>query len=108
MRSVTAAPVGAGPYKFVSYENGVVAFEANELYYKGAPKTKHILFREVSDAEKLTGVAAGTIDISDPPASDAVAASIKDYNGGGMTGNVITTISVTIRVTAISAYRPTS
>lgn len=94
VRSVTAAPVGAGPYKFVSYENGVVAFEANELYYKGAPKTKHILFREVSDAEKLTGVAAGTIDISDPPASDAVAASIKDYNGGGMTGNVITTISV--------------
>ena len=64
VKSVTAAPLGAGPYKFVSYKNGVVTFEANELYYKGAPKTKFILFRETSDAGKLTGVAAGTLDIS--------------------------------------------
>jgi peptide/nickel transport system substrate-binding protein len=94
VKSVTAAPLGAGPYKFVSYKNGVVTFEANELYYKGAPKTKFILFRETSDAGKLTGVAAGTLDISDPSVSDAVVASIKDYNGGRMACNVITTVFV--------------
>ncbi|NLO47846.1 MAG: ABC transporter substrate-binding protein [Clostridiales bacterium] len=94
IKSVTTTPMGAGPYKFVSYDNGVVSFEANELYYKGMPKTKYVLFQEASDADKLTGVATGTLDISDPSISSSVVASIKDYNGGEMTGNVITTISV--------------
>ena len=30
-------PLGAGPYKFVKYENKTVYLEANESYYKGAP-----------------------------------------------------------------------
>ncbi len=94
VKSVTTKPVGAGPYKFVSYENGVVSFESNELYYKGNPKTKYILFQEVSDADKLTGVATGTLDISDPSISADVVKSVKDYNGGEMTGDKITTVSV--------------
>ncbi len=94
VKSVTTKPMGAGPYKFVSYENGVVTFEANELYYKGATKIKYILFQEAPDADKLTGVATGTFDISDPSISDSVVNSIKDYNGGEMTGDAITTISV--------------
>ncbi len=94
VKSVTTKPMGAGPYKFVSYENGVVTFEANELYYKGNPKIKYILFQEASDADKMTGVATGTLDISDPSISEAVVTSIKEYNGGEMTGDVITTVSV--------------
>lgn len=39
VKSVTAKPLGAGPYCFSGYENGVVSFEANENYYKGAPNT---------------------------------------------------------------------
>lgn len=94
VKSVTTTPMGAGPYKFVSFENGIVSFEANALYYKGTPKTNFILFQEASDDDKLTGVATGTLDISDPSISDAVVASIKAYNGGGMAGNAITTVSV--------------
>jgi len=94
VKSVTTKPMGAGPYKFVSYDKGVVTFEANELYYKGAPKIAHILFREASDADKLTGVATGMFDIAAPPINEAIVASIKEYNGGGLTGDVITTVTV--------------
>ena len=47
---------GAGPYKFVKYENKTVYMEANENYYKGAPKTKYLQWRETSDADKIAGV----------------------------------------------------
>jgi peptide/nickel transport system substrate-binding protein len=94
IKSVTTTPMGAGPYKFVSYENGVVTFEANELYYKGMPMIKYILFQEANEADKLTGVATGTLDISNPSISDAVVKSLKEYNGGEMTGDLITTVSV--------------
>ncbi len=94
VKTNTSSPLGAGPYQFVSYQNGVVTFEANESYYKGAPKTKYLLFKEVSDADKMTGVATGTLDVSDPSISADVVQAIKDYNGGDMTGDVITTNSV--------------
>ena len=94
VKTNTPKPLGAGPYKYVSYKNGVVTFEANDNYFKGTPKTKYILFKEVSDADKMTGVATGTLDISDPSISADVVKAIKDYNGGEMTGDVITTNSV--------------
>ena len=59
IRSKTQQPMGAGPYKFVSFENGVISYEANESYYKGAPKTKYMNFREVQDVDKTNGVVAG-------------------------------------------------
>lgn len=94
VKAKTSNPLGAGAYKFVSYNNGVVTFEANDLYFKGTPKIDYILFREVTDADKLTGIATGTLDISDPSISNDVVNAIKDYNGGDMTGDVITTNSV--------------
>ena len=36
--SLTATPMGAGPYKFIKYDNKVVYFEANEYYYRGCPR----------------------------------------------------------------------
>lgn len=94
IKAKTSSPLGAGAYKFVSYNNGVVTFEANDLYFKGAPKIDYILFKEVTDADKLTGIATGTLDISDPSISNDVVNAIKDYNDGEMTGTVITTNSV--------------
>jgi peptide/nickel transport system substrate-binding protein len=94
VKTKTSLPLGAGAYKFVSYNNGVVTFEANDSFFKGAPKIDYILFKEVSDADKLTGIATGTLDISDPSISNDVVNAIKDYNDGQMTGDVITTNSV--------------
>lgn len=79
----TTAPLGAGPYKFVKYENKVVYFEANENYWKGAPKTKYMQWKESADADKISGVNAGTIDITDPSLSAAAVDEIKTYNSNG-------------------------
>ena len=92
IRAKTTEPMGAGMYKFVKFENGVVNFEANENYYLGAPKTKYINFREGSDVDKLDGVKTGTIDITDPSFSTETAENIKQTNGNDdINGPVITT-----------------
>ncbi len=92
VKDKTTQPLGAGPYKFDSYDNGVVTFTANENYYKGEPKIKTILFKETPDSDKLTGVASGTFDISDPSMSVDVLKNIKNYNSNGeVTGDVLTT-----------------
>lgn len=91
VKSVTTMPIGAGPYKFVSYENGQVTLEANELYFKGEPKTKYILYKEGQEADKVPGVVAGTMDLTDPSYSTEIAKAIADANGGEITGDVITT-----------------
>lgn len=95
VKTKTTTPVGAGAYKFLSYENGVVTFEANENYFKGEPKTKYILFQETADGDKLSGVVSGTFDITDPSFSTDVVESLKGYNSNGeLTGDVITTNTV--------------
>ena len=81
VRAKTTQPLGAGPYKFIKYDDGVVYFEANENYFKGAPKTKYINFLEGSDADKLNGVTTGTIDITDPSFSSDTVKAIQAANG---------------------------
>ncbi len=81
VRAKTTQPLGAGPYKFIKYEDGVVYFEANDKYFKGAPKTKYINFLEGSDADKLNGVTTGTIDITDPSFSTDTVKAIQNANG---------------------------
>ena len=94
VRAKTTQPMGAGPYKFVKFENGVVNFEANDLYYQGAPKTKYINFLETQEADKLNGVVTGTIDITDPSFSKDVVAAVESANGGTLNGDVITVNTV--------------
>ena len=95
VRAKTTQPMGAGPYKFLKYENGVVNFEANDKYFKGAPKTKFINFQEcLSDDDKLNGVTTGTIDISDPSFSTDTVDAIMKANDGQLDGKVITTNTV--------------
>ena len=76
-------PLGAGPYKFVKYENKTVYLEANESYYKGAPKIKNLQWRESSEADKSAGVQQGTIDLSDPSGSKSAFEQIESINGNG-------------------------
>ena len=94
VRAKTTQPMGAGPYKFVKFENGVVNFEANDLYFQGAPKTKYINFLETQEADKLNGVVTGTIDITDPSFSKDTVAAVESANGGALNGDVITVNTV--------------
>ncbi len=92
----TANPVGAGPYKFVKYENRVVYFEANEAYFKGAPKIEYIQFKETAAAEVAAGVATGTVDAGELTGSRTRFEEIASYNTdtGDVSGAVITTSKV--------------
>ena len=83
VRAKTTAPMGAGPYKFIKYENKTAYFEANEHYYKGAPAIKYMQIKETAEADKVPGVVQGTIDISAPSISKAALEQIKGYNSNG-------------------------
>lgn len=92
VRAKTGAPMGSGMYTFNKYSDGVVYLDANPTYFDGAPKIAHVNMKETQEADKVTGVQAGTIDIADPSYSLEVADQIADINGAeGNDGPVITT-----------------
>ena len=95
IRAKTTTPLGAGPYKFVQFENGVVNFEANDNYFLGEPKTKYVNFVEcLTDDDKLNGIIAGTIDISDPSFDKDTVDAITQANGGQLNGSVLSVTTV--------------
>ncbi len=95
VRSKTTEPLGAGPYKFIKFENGVINYEANELYFQGVPATKYVNYLQcTSDDDKLNGVVTGTVDITDPSFSGTTVSAIEAANGGDVTGDKITTNTV--------------
>jgi peptide/nickel transport system substrate-binding protein len=60
------APVGAGPYRFVSFSPGVeVVFEANEHYWRKTPSVKRLIFRSVpDDTTRLAMLKRGEVDMA--------------------------------------------
>ena len=59
------APVGAGPYRFVSFTPGVeLVLEANEHYWRKPPSVKTLRFRVIPDeATRLAALKRGEVDI---------------------------------------------
>ena len=96
IRSVTAQPVGAGPYRFVRFKDGVINYEANDKYYLGAPKTNFVNFVQcANDDDKISGVVAGTVDLTEPSFSVDTVRAIRDANPDGeLEGDVITAKTV--------------
>ena len=60
------APIGAGPYKFVSFAPGVeLVFEANEQYWRKVPSVKRLVFKVIPDeATRLAALKRGEVDIA--------------------------------------------
>jgi peptide/nickel transport system substrate-binding protein len=60
------APIGAGPYKFVSFTPGVeLVLEAFDDYWRKAPSVKRLIFRVVPDeATRLAALQRGEVDIA--------------------------------------------
>jgi peptide/nickel transport system substrate-binding protein len=60
-----AAPIGAGPYKFVSFKPGVeLVLEAFEGYWRKMPSVKRLVMRVIPDeATRLAALKRGEIDI---------------------------------------------
>ena len=94
VRAKTTTPLGAGPYKFVSYENNIISYEANENYFEGAPKIKYLKMQGVSTADKMTGMTTDLFDITIPNYNDNDIAAIKAANSNGeLVGDKITTVA---------------
>lgn len=92
VKAKTTQPMGAGAYKFIKFENGIVNFERNEYYFKGKPRITYIKFQEVTtEDDKVTSLKTGSIDITDPTVSDSILNAIKEANSNdALTGNKIT------------------
>ena len=93
VKEKTSTPMGAGPYQFKEYTNGVVYYESYDGYYLGAPKIKYFNYMETTEANMITGLQAGTLDIAEPSYTTDVANQVADINGGddSLDGSVITT-----------------
>ena len=59
------APVGAGPYRFVSFTPGVeMTLEAFDEYWRKAPSVRRLVFRVIPDeATRLAALKRGEVDI---------------------------------------------
>jgi peptide/nickel transport system substrate-binding protein len=59
------APIGAGPYKFVSYTPGVeLVMEAFDGYWRKTPAVKRLVFRVIPDeSTRLAALKRGEVDI---------------------------------------------
>jgi peptide/nickel transport system substrate-binding protein len=60
------APVGAGPYKFVSFNPGVeLVLEAFDQYWRKAPNVKRLVFKVIPDeVTRLAALKRGEVDIA--------------------------------------------
>ena len=59
------APVGAGPYKFVSFTPGVeLVFEAFDQYWRKTPSVKRLVFRSIpEESTRLAALKGGEVDL---------------------------------------------
>ena len=59
------APVGAGPYKFVSFAPGIeLTMEAYDQYWRKTPNVKRLVFKSIPDeSTRLAALKRGEIDI---------------------------------------------
>jgi peptide/nickel transport system substrate-binding protein len=60
------APIGAGPYKFVSFNPGVeLVMEAFEPYWRNTPRVKRLVLKGIPDeSTRLAALKRGEIDIA--------------------------------------------
>ena len=60
------APVGAGPYKFVSFNPGVeLVLEAFEHYWRKPPSVKRLVFRAIpDDTTRVAALKRGEVDVA--------------------------------------------
>ena len=66
--AIATKPNGTGPFKLVSWaKNEQMVLEANESYWRGAPKVKRIVVRPIlEDAARIAALQAGEVDLIAP------------------------------------------
>ena len=98
VKAKNTQPLGAGPFVYQGYANGVVTLQANEKYFKGAPAIKTLLMQESVDSDYVPGILTGTFDLAAPSINDQTVKAIKDGNANGeLVGDTLTTQLVDYR-----------
>lgn len=66
--AIATKPNGTGPFKLVTWaKNEQMVLEANESYWRGAPKVKRIVVRPIlEDAARIAALQAGEVDLIAP------------------------------------------
>ena len=66
MAFVAKNPVGSGPFKFARWvKDDRIELEANEQYWRGAPRIKKLVFRPIpDDAVRVAALRNGEIDVA--------------------------------------------
>ncbi|MCA9859781.1 MAG: ABC transporter substrate-binding protein [Thermomicrobiales bacterium] len=61
---LTERAIGAGPYKWISYDENKVTLEANTDYWAGAPGIQTVVFEYIQDANaRISALLTGQVDI---------------------------------------------
>lgn len=91
-REKISQPMGFGAFVFSDYSDGTVRLTANPDYFLGAPKVENLNLVESQEADMVTGLQSGNLDVSTPSYSMEVADQVADINGSDdLDGSVITT-----------------
>jgi peptide/nickel transport system substrate-binding protein len=63
---ISKNPIGTGPYKLVRWsKDEEIVLEANEQYWRGAPKIKTVVFRPIpDDAVRVAALQNGEVDVA--------------------------------------------
>ncbi|WP_419880978.1 ABC transporter substrate-binding protein [Peribacillus sp. B-H-3] len=78
LKNLYPKPLGAGPYKFEKYVPGQeIRYTANENYYAGAPKTKHLIFKIIDKSTSLQLFETGELDYAGFSADDDTVEQLK-------------------------------
>ena len=98
VKAKNTTPLGAGPFTYEGYSNGVVTLKANATYFKGEPKIKVLLMQEAVDSDYVPGIVTGTFDLALPSINDETVLAIKDANSNNeLVGDTLTTVLVDYR-----------
>lgn len=92
IHSLDGQPLGAGPYQFLSWQDGTVSMAANQYYYKGTPQTAQLQFFTVAEDQKIAAVSSGEADVVRIVGSlDNVEKIMKCNSNGSLTGDTLLT-----------------
>lgn len=98
VKSLNDTPLGAGPYVFKNYADGIVKLESNKKYYKGTPKTDNVVLCEITSGDDVNMLLSGNIDVASVGYEDTSISAIIDSNKNGkLSGDRIFSIETQIK-----------
>lgn len=109
LRANKNSPMGAGPYRFVKFENDIAYFTANELYFQECPETAYLYLEDMTKlvsgnsqdpAAMVSEITGDTVDmVLTPVAREDLETIMAANENGKLNGKTLET-----RFTTDSSY----